>query len=405
MARDNARARLPNRIATALKLINYVTAICVALAGQAHAEDAIKSQSFYEAQASKSWFVFGTKYPSESLRPDVCFARREWVDGSAIELQKDLRDGELSFWFRNISWNYADVQKEPLQEFRVNLYRTDGSLAGGANWTVRFKSKNEVIIPGLNDDFAQFLSQGDVLKFIPPGNIENISVGFENSTKVILAKMRDCIQKYPSVAETDPFTGKGKSDIPSLKLSKVGPTPYSPRSPETTPPSGTDIKMVDRRSFAAIDRDKIAAIATAQKLTLPTYAFAETASIRPLSSLVGAWSNDCGWNDGKGRHVMLIVTEVTATGKAKGFYIWGPPTQLSWTINGAGFRPFEEDVVGDQFTISINPPISVRLKNDRSLALATAASDSPSDKATIDLYPVWQSVQTSTRTDAKADRD
>jgi hypothetical protein len=78
---------------------------------------------------------------------------------------------------------------------------------------------------------------------------------------------------------------------------------------------------------------------------MPPFAIGETKANVPISAaqFVGIWSSKIGFGGGKGCHAMLIVTEVSSgtSDLALGFYLWGPPTKLSWEKNEqAGYVGF-----------------------------------------------------------------
>lgn len=87
---------------------------------------------------------------------------------------------------------------------------------------------------------------------------------------------------------------------------------------------------------------------------------------------------------------MLIVTEVSATGLAKGHYLWGPPTKASWVKDEAGYRSFAEYIVNDKFSIS-GTPVTVRMDKNV-LTLSSVNKENPTEKANIELRPVWKLV-------------
>ena len=102
------------------------------------------------------------------------------------------------------------------------------------------------------------------------------------------------------------------------------------------------------------------------------------------------WSNKRGWTNGKGRYAMLIVTEVSATGLAKGYYLWGPPTKQSWVKDVAGYKSFAEFISNDKFSIN-GTPVTAKLDKNV-LALTSVNKEKPSETANIELRPVWQLV-------------
>jgi hypothetical protein len=105
---------------------------------------------------------------------------------------------------------------------------------------------------------------------------------------------------------------------------------------------------------------------------------------------VGVWSNQHGWGNGKGRYGMLIITGVSTTGLARGYYLWGPPTKLSWNQGPAGFSKFAEYIANGNFSFQSGGTINTRLDDNNTLTLSTLRSDKPSEKADIQLKPIWQ---------------
>jgi hypothetical protein len=145
--------------------------------------------------------------------------------------------------------------------------------------------------------------------------------------------------------------------------------------------------------FAAEDSQKIAAIAAAQHLDIPKFAPALDNPLDANSKFVGVWSSNRGWGNGRGRYGMLIITEVTATGLARGYYLWGPSTKQSWVQDAAGYRWFSEHIVNDKFSIKVNPEVTAKLDSKNVLALSTAKSGKPAEKSRIELHPIWQLVR------------
>lgn len=179
------------------------------------------------------------------------------------------------------------------------------------------------------------------------------------------------------------------------KTAAASPATVSPR-PEDSANKGGDnsgTKTSGRNVFTPEDGRQVAATGAAQKLDLPVFAIAPI-SDGPLgvnSKFVGVWSSKRGW-DGKGRYAMVIITEVSDTGLARGYYLWGPPVKESWTRDAAGFKWFSEYIVNDKFTIKTSPAIAVKLDKNV-LALSTTRPDKPSEKSAIELRPIWQLVR------------
>lgn len=203
------------------------------------------------------------------------------------------------------------------------------------------------------------------------------------------------IEKYPY----SPHASEARQRIKDLKSKEVATV-----SPATTPPpqvaakgSETAIaKPPDRNLFTAEDAQKVASIGTAQKLDLPNFKFsldeAKEQALNPDSKFVGVWTSKLGWGNGKGRYGMVIIKEVTATGLARGYYVWGPPTKNSWVQDHAGYKWFAEYIVNNRFSIKTVPEISANFDKNI-LTLHNRKPDKLSETSSIELRPIWQLVR------------
>lgn len=169
------------------------------------------------------------------------------------------------------------------------------------------------------------------------------------------------------------------------------------RTPQDIGPAAKDArgadsaaaKPADRNSFTDEDVRKVTKIGAAQKLDVPKFTIA-AASDGPLaanSKFVGVWSSKHGWN-GKGRYAMVIITEVSVTGLARGYYLWGPPVKESWTRHEAGYKWFSEYIVNDRFSIG-GTEVTARLDKNV-LTLSAFRKDKPSETSRIELRAIWQ---------------
>ena len=180
-------------------------------------------------------------------------------------------------------------------------------------------------------------------------------------------------------------------DLKASEVTALSPTAISPTSDAA---GRNDSKGVVRNVFGSEDSQKVADIAVAQQLKLPNFTIPpeQNISLKSGSAFVGVWSNKRGWSNGKGRYAMLIVTEVSATGLAKGYYLWGPPTKTSWGRDEPGYRSFAEYITDNKFSIG-GTPVSVRMEKNV-ITLSSFKSGSPSQTANIELRPIWQLVST-----------
>jgi Caspase domain len=218
-----------------------------------------------------------------------------------------------------------------------------------------------------------------------PAEDEKFWQAIETSTTVGLYE--EFLSRYPRSGYRD----KARQRIKDLKSKQVAAALSEDNANKDGARSST--KASDRNMFTPEDGQKVAATGAAQKLDLPKFAIAPI-SDGPLgvnSKFVGVWSDKRGWNR-KGRYAMVIVTEVSDTGLARGYYLWGPPVRESWTRDAAGYKWFSEYIVNDKFSIKTSPVIAVKLDKNV-LALSTTRPDKPLEKSAIELRPIWQLVR------------
>jgi hypothetical protein len=179
----------------------------------------------------------------------------------------------------------------------------------------------------------------------------------------------------------------------------VGPAPLEPRlnsdSLTQKQAPAASAESADRGAFSPEDGQRVTAIATKQQLKMPEFTItpSKSDSAGANSKFVGVWSSKKGWENGKGRHAMLIITDVSATGLATGFYLWGPPTKSSWVQTPAGYSRFAEYIDKDAFSMKFRETITVKMDAKNVISLSNSNPDHPAERPTIELYPVWQLVK------------
>jgi hypothetical protein len=186
------------------------------------AEDATpKGRAFFEQRVSDNWSVIGILYPNKD-RNDACYARREYKDGSSIELQKDLADGELAIWAQSMSWNAINAEKKKEYKLRVNLYTASGKLLDGGDWTYFLQNKNSFRIGGIPEKvFIGTLYQADKMALIPEGDLPNLSIYFDNKSKQIVKTLSECVKQSANRKSGPPTAGSRGDEVPSLDLPKA----------------------------------------------------------------------------------------------------------------------------------------------------------------------------------------
>lgn len=219
-------------------------------------------------------------------------------------------------------------------------------------------------------------------------------------TSTVAGLYEDFLSRYPKSGRA----AEARQRIKDLKSKEVAALPR----PEDNANKGSEsssAKPSDRNLFTPEDGQKVAAVGTAQKLDLPKFAIAPVSDgpLNANSKFVGVWSSKRGWG-GKGRYAMVIITDVSDTGLARGYYLWGPPVKESWTRDAAGYKWFSEYIVNGKFSIKTAPEIAAKLDKNV-LTLSTAKSEKPSDKASIELRPIWQLTKVRERIEPPAKRE
>jgi uncharacterized caspase-like protein len=145
--------------------------------------------------------------------------------------------------------------------------------------------------------------------------------------------------------------------------------------------------------FTEQDAERVRAIATKDNLVaMPMFNIERPDPTVPaaLRKVVGIWASDVGFNNGHGRHGMIIVTNVAAPAQVTGFFVWGSPTQ-----NGpqfpAGFDAFEGKATGTQLSFKGDRGYTITLTpSGDGFSLEQKISSGQTLK--VNLKPVWRLV-------------
>jgi Caspase domain len=173
-------------------------------------------------------------------------------------------------------------------------------------------------------------------------------------TSTVAGLFEEYLSRYPRGAHVT----EARQRIKDLAVRQVSTAPADSTSPQPDSPpkpgsAGLDGKPSDRNLYTADDARKVAAIGATQQLVMPAFSIdASVSDIKgPYAKFVGVWSSKAGWGKGAGRHAMVIILGVSATGSARGYYLWGPPTKQSWVQDPAGNHFFAEHIENDKFSI------------------------------------------------------
>jgi uncharacterized caspase-like protein len=155
-----------------------------------------------------------------------------------------------------------------------------------------------------------------------------------------------------------------------------------------------------QKSFGPDDARRVAEKAAELHMKLPEFAIGEVKGDVPLAyrRFVGVWASQIGFNGGKGRQSMLIVTDVASDGTVLGFHISGPPTKYSWQKTPGGAASFGVKFANEtlQYKVGKSATIKARLDGDSAIIMQ-ATNEEPgkakSETSIIRLLPVWRLSQ------------
>jgi hypothetical protein len=80
--------------------------------------------------------------------------------------------------------------------------------------------------------------------------------------------------------------------------------------------------------FSAQDAQRLQVAAARIQVPVPAYRLRRPDPSVPANfrKFIGVWASKVGFANGRGRQIVLIITDVDATGRVSGHYAYGPPT-------------------------------------------------------------------------------
>jgi len=208
------------------------------------------------------------------------------------------------------------------------------------------------------------------------------------------------LTKYPNSPHA--FEARERlADLKSKEIASLNPTTTA--SPNTTVEKpellqgtrGDPVGGKKRSLLTPKDAERVATMAAELQLKMPRFEIGATNGDVPDSyrRFVGIWSNKIGWGNGKGRHAMLIVTNVTSDGLANGYYAWGPPTEFSFIQAAAGSVSFAEKISNGvlSFKVGSRTTVEATLNNQNSMVMNSTLVGS-SKTSHINMRPLWQLI-------------
>ena len=231
---------------------------------------------------------------------------------------------EISFLFRRVRDDVMTATKREQQPF---VY---GSL-----------SKEEIYLkaPAASASPIANVSTPPALSQTTAAPAEDEQFWRAIGTSTVTGLYEEFLSRYPKSSHVAEARERIK-DLKSKQVAAASPTTVVSRSDKDTniakEDADTDQKSPDRNLFTSEDSQRVAAVGAEQQFKMPPFTIAATRgdALSPYSRFIGVWSTKRGGN-GKGRHEMLIITDVSSTGLARGYFLWGPPGKLSWTQDPA----------------------------------------------------------------------
>lgn len=287
---------------------------------------------------------------------------------------------EISFLFRRVRDDVMSATKREQQPFvygslskeEIYLKAPAATASPIANVSTPPTLNQTTAAPAEDEQFWQAIKTSTVA-----GLYEEFLSIYPKSKHVVEARERikDLRSKPAAAASSTTIASRSDNDTTITKDGVSSP----PKSP-------------DRSLFTSEDSQRVATVGAKQQLKMPPFTIAATQgdSLDSYSRFVGVWSSKRGWGDGKGRYGMLIITEVSATGLARGYYLWGPPTKLSWNQGPAGYVQFAEYIANDTFSFKSGQPINAKLNKNNIMALSSFRPEKPSEKSGVEFHPIWQ---------------
>ncbi len=203
------------------------------------------------------------------------------------------------------------------------------------------------------------------------------------------------LRRFPN----SPRVAEARARLAEATKSAEQASQSQPRIAMQTPGDSTDANPSDPAQagglFTPQDARRIASIASGNKIPLPPYRISRPDARIPADArkFIGAWATKVAFGGGRGRHVMVIITDVDASRRATGYYSFGPPSPTGLSQNPAATLAIAGQIEGDtlrfetgmanwslRFTVGDNLHMTQHMKNSN---LAPTAL----------LEPVWRLVE------------
>jgi hypothetical protein len=222
---------------------------------------------------------------------------------------------------------------------------------------------------------------------------------FQTFNEVGLAVKRATGGRQQPWVSSSPIEGSFYFVAPDAGITTVA-LPKAPAPPKFSQPQSLSPFSPEQAGglFSEQDMERVRAIATRnQLLVMPAFKIERPAPGVPaeLRRFIGVWASNVGFDSGRARHAMLIVTKIEASGEVTGYWVGGSPTaQEAFRASAAAYR-INGKVTGNQLRF---PPEegghqdSITATLNRSSDLSVVHERPTGQVGNIALKPVWQLI-------------
>jgi hypothetical protein len=195
-------------------------------------------------------------------------------------------------------------------------------------------------------------------------------------------------------AVTAPVAAAPAASVPvvvaAAPAAEATPTRVLPQAPASAGPSEPD-GLQAGGLFTPQDAQRAEAAAARIQVPLPPYRMGRPDPSVPsaLRKFVGIWASKVAFAGGRGRHIVLIVTDVDASGRATGFWNFGPPGPSTPEQFAAGSFLFNGQIERDTLVFtSRTATFAVKFTVGDNLHVVQQRNDGRTP--TIGLEAVWR---------------
>ena len=155
--------------------------------------------TFYRQDTDRWWSVTGGAETDTGQA--TCYGQASKKDGSFIQIHRSLVDGEVWAFVHNTAWEFDTRDGGML---RWNFFSANkDALIDGANFDYAVKDKNTILILQIMPKrFSEVMWNARYFTLVMPGNLQNLSLSFEQKGSSMLAALAECVKQNETKFKT-----------------------------------------------------------------------------------------------------------------------------------------------------------------------------------------------------------